>query len=105
MNRKHIAVISLLLAIAVVLGMVAATRTVGLAATSHRAADAAFAARTRQLDAFEAQLRRRLAASHVSPAAAAPPKIVYHRPPPVVVVRHTHQGDDSELEIEGGGDD
>lgn len=105
MNRKHIAVVSALLALAVVLGMVAALRTAGLGAASRRTADAAYAARARQLDAFEAKLRRELAASaHGSPAPA--PRIVYHRPPPVVVVRHTQHGDDGGFEAEeGGGDD
>jgi hypothetical protein len=102
MKRTHIAVISLLLAVAMSLGTLAATRTVGLGAASRRATDAALAARARQLNAFDAKLRRELAAS-AKPAAASP-TIVYHRPPPVVVVTHSHHGDDGELEHEGGDD-
>jgi hypothetical protein len=104
MNRKHVALISLLLAIAVTLGFVAATRTIGLGAASHRAADAAYAARVRRLNAFESKLRRELTASTLPSRTTAPaPKIVYHRPPPVVIVHHTHHGDDGSFEAEGGG--
>ena len=104
MNRKHIAVVSILLALAVVLGMVAALRTAGLGAASHRAADAAYAARARQLNAFESKLRRELAASTHAGAAPAP-KVVYHRPPPVVVVQHTQRAGDGHEAEGGGGDD
>lgn len=106
MNKKHVALISILLAIAAVLGMVAATRTVGLGVASHGAADGAYVARVRQLNAFESKLRRELAASAQPTRTAAPaPKIVYHRPPPVVIVHHTHRGDDGGFEAEGGGGD
>ena len=105
MNRFHIAVVALLLAVATVLGTVAATRTVGLgAATQQTSTNQQYAARVKQLNAFEAKLRLRLAAANRQ-SAAVPTKVVYHRPPPVVVVRHTHHGDDGGSEHEGGGDD
>ena len=102
MKRTHIAVVSALLALAMILGTYAATRTSGLGSSAQRTADATYAARARQLNAFEAKLRRQLAAA-TTPAAAAP-KIVYHRPPPVLVVRHTNHGDDDGFEREVGDD-
>jgi hypothetical protein len=102
MKRTHIAIVSALLALAMILGTFAATRTSGLGSSAQRSASAAYDARTRQLNAFEAKLRRQLAAA-TTPAAVAP-KIVYHRPPPVVVVRHASHGDDGGFEHEGGDD-
>jgi hypothetical protein len=105
MNRFHIAVVALLLAVAAVFGTLAATRTAGLgAAARHTSTNQQYAARVKQLNALEAQLRRRLEAANRQ-STAAPTKIVYHRPPPVVVVRHTQHGDDGGSEHEGGGDD
>jgi hypothetical protein len=99
MNRLHATLVALLLAAASVFGMLAVTRTHTAATQS---ANKAYAARVRQLNAFEAQLRRKLAASAQQPAT--PTKLVYHRPPPVVVVRHSsHHEDDGGSE--GGGDD
>jgi hypothetical protein len=110
-KKIHIAVIALLLAVAAVFGTVAATRTVHLGAASRQAADAAYAARAKQLDAYAASLQRQLTAATKAPAAvgsapAPAPRIVYHRPPPIVVVKHTHHGDDGGREnAEGGGGD
>jgi hypothetical protein len=100
MNRFHIAVVALLLAVAAVAGMLAVTRT---HAAATQGANTAYVARVKQLNAFEAQLRRKLAtAQHAQPAG--PAKVVYHRPPPVVVVTHSaHHGDEGEGG-EGGDD-
>jgi hypothetical protein len=108
MKKIHVAAIAVMLGIAAVFGTLAATRTVGLGASSRQ--DAVVQARTKQLNAFEQSLHRQLtqATSTAAPAAAAPaPRIVYHRPPPVVVVKHSNHGDDGGFEnaSEGGGGD
>jgi hypothetical protein len=113
MRKLNVFVIAGLLALAAVFGTVAATRTVSLGASSKQASAASVQARTKQLDAYAASLRRALA--HKPPAlpAATKPKaapatarVIYRRPPPVVVVTHTHHGDDG-YEHDGGegGDD
>ncbi len=109
MRKIHIAVVALLLGLAATLGTLAATRTVGLGASSHRAQDVLIQKRSRQLDAFEASLRRQLAQKAPAlpavqgAASAAAPRIVYHRPPPIIVTTHSHHGDDGP-ESEGGND-
>lgn len=115
MKKTNVALIAGLLALAAVLGTVAATRTVSLGAAGKRATNATVQARTRQLDAYAASLRRALA--HKPPALPAAPKtngqapvqrVVYHRPPPVVIVTHTSRGGDGGFEQAdggGGGDD
>jgi hypothetical protein len=107
MRRIHVTLIALLLAVAAVLGTVAATRTASLGAAGRKANDAIYQARVKQLDAYAASLQRQLAARTApSGASSSPaPRIVYHRPPPIVVVKHTHHGDDggSENAAEGGG--
>jgi hypothetical protein len=133
MNKAHAAGIALLLGAAAVLGMVAATRTVGLghAASASASAQAgttrsAIAWRAHRLDRIEATLRRSLrsrppklppvpAVHHPAaapppslasaPVAAAPPHIVYQRPPPIVVIKHHAHGDGHESGDEGAGDD
>jgi hypothetical protein len=103
MNRFHITVVALLLAVAAVAGLLAVTRTHAAATQS---TNQAVAARVKQLNAFEAQLRRKLAAAERPQPAAPAAKVVYHRPPPVVVVRHSSHHEDGEgNEHEGGGDD
>jgi hypothetical protein len=119
MNKLHVTAIAGLLAFAAVLGTIAATHTVTLGAAHRQSADTTVRKRAKQLDRFEASLRRALAQKPpklpavpkppaVSRPAAAPapqPQVVYRRPPPVVVVKHTHHGDDgSESEASGGGD-
>jgi hypothetical protein len=114
MKRTHALVIAAILATASVVGVVAASRTSHLGAAAQRASAASLDARTRQLNRYEASLRRALAQkpaplpalpktpSRTALAASAPaPRIVYHRPPPIVVVKHTHHGDDG-FEHEGG---
>jgi hypothetical protein len=119
MHRSHVAIISTLLALAVVLGAVALTRTAGLGTAARRGNDAAVAAKTKQLAAYEATLRKALAAKSpalpplpkpsspgASPATSAPQqRVIYRRPPPVVVVKHTAHGDDGFEQAAGGGDD
>jgi hypothetical protein len=106
MSKSHLAFISALLAVAAVLGTVAATRTVSLGSADRRSANTAVAARTKQLDRLQAALQRALAKKPAArPAATAPsaPRVVYHRPPPIVVVKHVHHGDDGSFENADGG--
>lgn len=112
MSKLNIAAISALLALAAVLGTVAATHTISLGAAKQKSSSAAVASQTHRLDRFEASLRRALAKRPPAlPALAktAPrsqPRVVYRRPAPVVVVRHVHHGDDGgETSAEGGSDD
>ena len=102
MNRLHLTLVAALLAAAAVLGTVAATHTVSLGA---RTGTTGVVAKTRQLQRFEASLRRALAKRPPAlPAAPAAPRVVYRRPPAIVVVHHTHQSDDGgETEAAGGG--
>jgi hypothetical protein len=117
MGKLAVTVVAGFLAGAAVLGAVAVTRTVSLGSGRARTADTAIRARTRQLNRFEASLRRELArkppalpplpkAAPAPAAASAPPPVVYRRPAPIVVVRHLHRGDDGGGEAadsEGGG--
>lgn len=109
MNRLHLTAVSALLAVAVVLGGVAMLKTTGLGTSAQQANNAAVAAKTRQLAAYQASLHKALAAKTPSlpkvparSAQASQQRVVYHRPPPIVVVKHTHHGDDG---YEGGGRD
>jgi len=117
MNKAHVTLFALVVAGAVVLGAIAVTRTTGLGAAAWHANNAALTARTKQLAAYAAKLRKELKAKppalpkvpKPSPAAGPPvaaaasaPRIVYHRPPPVIIVHH-HHGDDGSGETEGGG--
>lgn len=117
MNKAHVTLFALLVAGAAVLGAIAVTRTTGLGSTARHTNDAALVARTKQLAAYAAKLRKELNAKPpalpkvpapspaAAPAAVAPavaPRVVYHRPPPVIVVHH-HHGDDGSPEAEGGG--
>jgi hypothetical protein len=101
MSKLNIAIVAALLALAVVFGSVALFRSTGLAAASRTATDAAVAAKTRQLNAYERTLRTQLAAARSPQGAGTAARIVYHRPPPIVVVKHTHHDDGHE----GGRDD
>ncbi len=118
MNKAHVTLFALLIAGATILGAVAVTRTTGLGSAARHTNDAALTARTKQLAAYAAKLRKELKAKppalpkvpKPSPAAASPaaspvaaaPRIVYHRPPPVIIVHH-HHGDDGSREADGGG--
>jgi hypothetical protein len=118
MQKAQVVLVAAGLALAAVLGTIAATKTVSLGSTQRHSSDAAVTARTKQLDRFEASLRRALAkktpalpkmpkapviARPAVSAVAPRPRVVYRRPPPVVVVRHVHHGDDGGHEAEGGG--
>lgn len=117
MHRTHTTVVAALIALAAVAGAFAVVRTTGLGSSARHANDAAVAAKTRQLAAYERELRRALAArtpalppapaaTSARPAQASPQRVIYHRPPPVVVVTHSRHGDDgSEAERGGGSDD
>ncbi len=117
MRKLNVAGVSALLALAVVLGTVAATRSVALGTAQKRTSDATVHARAKRLDAFERSLQRalaqrtpalprvprapsaaQLAASTPMSVAAvaprpAPVKVVYRRPPPVIVTAHRVDGE------------
>lgn len=118
MNKMNVALIAGLLALAAVLGTVAATRTVSLGAASKQATNATVHARAQQLDTYAASLRRALArktpalpavpktpsAPALSPNGQAPvQKVVYRRPPPIVIVKHKAHGDDGFEQADGAG--
>jgi hypothetical protein len=119
MKKLHITLVAGLLAAAAVLGTFAATHTVSLGAAHTRAGQTKVLARAKQLDRFEASLRRALARrppalptvpTATASGAEAPsqqPRVVYRRPPAIVVVRHLHHGDDGggreAADSEGGG--
>lgn len=121
MNKLHITIVAGLLAGAAVLGTFAAGHTVSLGAAHSKSADGAVLTRSKQLDRFEASLRKALAkkppalpavptasAARQTGAASAQPRVIYQRPPALVVVRHTHHGDDGadrEAASGGGGGD
>lgn len=122
MKKSHVLAASLILGLAAIFGVAAATKTAGFGAAAAqtqtgKVSDATIAARQHKLDRAEIALRRARAdqppalpnAPKVS-AAAAPraQRLVYTRPAPVVVVRssasHEEQGDEHEQEREGGDD-
>jgi hypothetical protein len=119
MKKIHVATVAVLLALASIFGVVAATRTAGLGAAAHASTpDAAIVARQQRLDRAEASLRKALAdrpptlpAVPAAPAtAAAPtPRVVYRRPAPIVVIKHRAGGEHEGYEAVGeegeGGDD
>jgi non-ribosomal peptide synthetase component E (peptide arylation enzyme) len=117
MNKAHLTLFALLVAGATVLGAVAVTRTTNLGRAARHTNDAAVAARTKQLTAYAAKLKKELKAKppalppvpkSSSAAAAGPsqaPQVVYHQPPPVVTVIHRHHGDDGPDGGGRGGDD
>jgi hypothetical protein len=114
MNKTHAAIVALLLAVAAVLGVFAATRTAAVGAAARpQVSSATIAARAHRLDRVEAALRKALRdrppalpAVPTAPAArAVPPTVVYRRPAPLVVVRHTGHHDDGEAHDHGGESD
>jgi len=118
MSRTNVAVIAGLLAVAAMLGTIAATHTVALGAAQKQKANASVQQRAKQLAAYEASLNRALARKTpalpavpktptASPSATAPQqRVVYRRPPAIVVVKHTHHRDDGRSEYgDGGGGD
>ena len=104
MNRRHAAVIALFLATALVAGAFAALRTTSLGTRAQAVPAAQVAAKSRQLDRYEARLareakRRPPALPAAAPVAAQAPRVVYQRPAPIVRVLH-RQGGDNEHENE-----
>ena len=116
MKPIHALAIAVVLAVAVVVGLSAVTRTSTLGASAKRTSAAAIATRAKRLDAFEAALQKALknrppalpkvpVVRAVTPAAAAStapvslvsgssPRIVYRRPAPIIIHKHSSHGDD-----------
>ncbi len=113
MNKAHLTILAALFAASAVLGAVAVTRTTHLGVASRAAQNATVQARTQQLNAYAATLKKQLERkppalpavpkAHASSAPAAP-RIVYQQPPPVVVTLHRHGDDGSDGEGGGTGD-
>jgi hypothetical protein len=103
MKKAHVIIVSLILGLAAVFGLLAATRTAHVAAgTQAHASNATIAERSRKLDQTEAALRRAL--RDRPPAlppvrASAPQRVIVHRPAPLIVVAH-HRGGEHEAEHE-----
>ena len=101
MPRRHALVLSLLIGLAAVFGVIAASRTVSLGNASRSSADTAIVQRTRALDRYEASLQKALAkrvpalppVAVARAASAAPVRVVYHRPPPIVITKHRPGGE------------
>lgn len=113
MKKLHVLAVALLLGVAAAIGVVAATRTVGIGATAHtRVSETAIAVRSKKLSSAERALRRarndRPPALPAVPAARrsaqTPQKIVYRRPAPLVVLAHSRSHAEHEREAEGGDD-
>jgi hypothetical protein len=117
MKKLHVLVIALLLGLAAVFGVLAATRTVGIGATAHTpVSQAAIMARSQKLSAAEQALHRALKdrppALPAVPAdrrsAQTPQQVVYRRPAPLVVLAngrsHSEHEAASTHEAEGGDD-
>ena len=94
MKKIHVVAVALLLAVAAVLGVLAASRTAGVGAVSHLpVSSASVAARVQRLDRVELALRKALrdrppALPRVPAAqgqATSRPQVVYRRPAPIVV--------------------
>jgi hypothetical protein len=81
MHRKHLFPLVVLLAAAVVAGLLALTRTVDLGqpATASTGSDPAIAFRLKELDRFELSLRQQLAKAKAKTPAAVAPETIYRR--------------------------
>lgn len=123
MNRKHITGISVLIALAVVAGLVAVVRTAGIVAGDASATDSLVSARTAQLDQAETGLRSEIArlnarvavpaagsgaaggtaagAAAGVPSAEESERVVYVRPAPIV---RSASGDDHGSDDHGSDD-
>jgi hypothetical protein len=114
MNKAHVVAVALLLGIAAVFGLVAATKTArvgGAQAHASTASAVSIAARSRKLDQTERALRRALQDRPPAlPAAPAvtPQRVVIERPAPVIVVKHRtggeHEHEHEDAEGTGGDD-
>ena len=116
MKKLHVLVIALLLGLASVFGVLAATRTVGIGATAHApVSQTAIIARSQKLTAAERALHRALKdrppALPAVPAdgrsAQTPQQLVYRRPAPLVVLAsgRSHSEHEAESTSEAEGDD
>ena len=118
MKRVHIITVALLLGVAAVLGVVAASRTAAVGVASHStSSNAAVSARAQRLDRVEVALRKALrdrppALPRVPPVppagspATTSAAVVYRRPAPIVVLKHaSHRDEGGDREAEGGGSD
>ena len=115
MKKANIVAVALLLGLAAVLGVLAASRTAGVGASSRsHVATTSIAARAHKLDRVEQALRRALRdrppALPPVPAAqrraAVPPRVIYRRPAPIVVIKHaSHHDDSGDREAQAAGDD
>jgi hypothetical protein len=112
MDRRHALVISIFLGIALLAGSFAAIRTTQLGAQATVVPAAQIAAKNRQLDRYEATLRREartrppslpaLPAKAGSAGGSPAPQVIYQRPPAIIQVVHSRHGDEHEQEHEGG---
>jgi hypothetical protein len=121
MNRTRALIVSLAVGLAAIMGVFALGHTLALSHATSSTTDQQVAKRTRQLNRYEASLRRTLAqkppalpavprtgstGSTLQVAAGAPApsvesvRVIYHRPPPVVVIKH-RAGGEAEAEHEG----
>lgn len=115
MKKVHVITVALLLGVAAILGVVAASRTAGVGAASRsHVSNAAVAARAQRLDRVDVALRKALrdrppALPRVPPAqnqARTSAQVVYRRPAPIVILKHSsHHDDRGDHEAEGGGSD
>jgi hypothetical protein len=119
MNKFHVLTASLILGLAAIFGVAAATKTAGIGvaaqSSSAKVSGATIAARQRKLDRTEMALRRALAdrppalpaVPKVSAAAPQAQHLVYQRPAPVIVTRSSSQTghDDDHGEDEHEDDD
>ncbi|HEY6068526.1 MAG TPA: hypothetical protein VIU81_07505 [Gaiellaceae bacterium] len=120
MQKIHILAVALVLGLAAVVGVVAATQTTGIGAarsaarSTARPSDHAIAVRSKKLDSVERALARALknrppalphtpsAGAAAAPAAAS--QVVYRRPAPVIILKHRAGGGEHEQESESSGD-
>jgi hypothetical protein len=116
MKKIHVGFVAVLLGVAAVLGVLAATRTAGLGAAARtNVTSTSIAERAHRLDRVEVALRKALrdgppalpaVPTSSRRASAATAAVVYRRPAPIVVLRHTaHRDDVSEQEGEHEADD
>jgi len=107
MSRKHAFILSLAIGLIGIVGVFAASRTVGFGNRARAATDTQVAQRAAALDRYAVSLRRVLeqktpqlpalptGSSATAPTRASRPvRIVYHRPPPIVI--HTHRSGEGE---------
>ncbi|HEU5009457.1 MAG TPA: hypothetical protein VFT33_02040 [Gaiellaceae bacterium] len=94
MSRKHLFPIVVMLAAAIVAGLLAVSRTVALGhpANAATASDPAIAFRLKKLDRFEQSLRQRLAEAP-APRAATVTTVYRHAPSVSAVASHGNEGD------------